>query len=1060
MCGLTTLLALQGAGEPAAADTTVPYLFDGLALYQYGVPSDLVTGAPIGNPETGYVTITNHGTSSFAGTAGFNAVDCSGVNHSSAYPVTLIPGAHVSVSIDSESSNDGGFNGPCFNQTNPVQQNGGQFEIKGTITLGPNSQMVDLSIYDKDIHSGLPSTNPFGVTLDNFILQGGDAYGRDAADSYEVSQTPGVFQLPAASSSPDLIAGVVQVAGTPATGAHVQACKISGGNCVLTPYATSPGGGFAMHVISGTYSVSALLPPSYAIPTPQTVGPVTVPPSVTNVVVNFTQNPLPAGTTFNGYGPGQVPTVFWGSPSTLTMPGCAGGYGVVYVHSTNTTTAQAETLAFPMIESSLGSGTYVANLPALAPLHGNASLEPQIGCPGTSHLLPDGGDPSGGTPILISGSGFSGATAVTFGTAPATTFQVISDNVVSAISPAGVGQVAVTVTTPSGVQTLGNYVYFAISNITTSAGPAAGGTSVTVLGSGFTNVRSVIFGLMSALSFTVLSSTQIQVVAPPGVGTVVVQVLNGFASSAPTSNALFSYQNGPPGTSSITEPTTPDGPMVLADAISGACSQTNLQTWDQTFGGPSGEQLCSVPRNFLDFFGQGQVVSSFLVGGIFVILGLALGVTALPALVVLATVGVFVGAALYTFAGLRFCGTNCPPGSFLGFYIDPSGNVVDTSGNPINGANVTLLSRGPGGFVPADPLSGSINPATNPETTGIDGAFEWEAFAGTYEVQANAPNCHAPGNSAQANVTTSSFIIPPPAVGLLLALECPGSIPPAPTITAVSPNLGPSTGSNRVEIMGTGLAEASAVHFGSASAIAITPISPFAVAAIAPAGTSTQDVTVTTPAGTSAVSTGDQYTYLPILSSPQAPTVSAVLPGAGPIWGGTAVAIRGTNLDGVFAVSFGGVPATALTDVSSTEVDAITPFSLSIGPVDVSVSGLHGTSAINRSDGFLYVDIRGRTSAQSSSTVPPQRGSVNPSAAGSPGPRTPRSVRPRQTGAKTPVAPAADRSDKAASAGASRDQSSKSVAGSTDGPPSGFRDGVNALIRDIVILLSLGTATA
>src|SRR5439155_5300149 len=123
--------------------------------------------------------------------------------------------------------------------------------------------------------------------------------------------------------------------------------------------------------------------------------------------------------------------------------------------------------------------------------------------------------------------------------------------------------------------------------------------------------------------------------------------------------------------------------------------------------------------------------------------------------------------------------------------------------------------------------------------------------------------------------------IPPPAVGLLLSLECPGSTPPTPTVTGLSATLGPGSGGNRVELVGAGLADASAVHFGSASATGVAPISPFAVAAIVPPGSSTVDVTVTTPGGTSAVSPADQYTYLTVPTSPDAPSISSVSPSAG-----------------------------------------------------------------------------------------------------------------------------------------------------------------------------------
>lgn len=57
---------------------------------------------------------------------------------------------------------------------------------------------------------------------------------------------------------------------------------------------------------------------------------------------------------------------------------------------------------------------------------------------------------TGGQQMTITGSGFLGATAVKFGTTPATSFSVTSDRQITAVVPAGVGTKDVTVTTPRG----------------------------------------------------------------------------------------------------------------------------------------------------------------------------------------------------------------------------------------------------------------------------------------------------------------------------------------------------------------------------------------------------------------------------------------------------------------------------------------------------------------------------------------------------------------------------------------------------------------------------------
>ena len=58
--------------------------------------------------------------------------------------------------------------------------------------------------------------------------------------------------------------------------------------------------------------------------------------------------------------------------------------------------------------------------------------------------------PSGGAPVLISGSGFTPATAVYFGAAPARSVIVLSGNYLVASAPPGTGGVTVSVTTAGG----------------------------------------------------------------------------------------------------------------------------------------------------------------------------------------------------------------------------------------------------------------------------------------------------------------------------------------------------------------------------------------------------------------------------------------------------------------------------------------------------------------------------------------------------------------------------------------------------------------------------------
>ena len=88
----------------------------------------------------------------------------------------------------------------------------------------------------------------------------------------------------------------------------------------------------------------------------------------------------------------------------------------------------------------------------------------------------------------------------------------------------------------------------------------------------------------------------------------------------------------------------------------------------------------------------------------------------------------------------------------------------------------------------------------------------------------------------------------------------------APTVTSVSPNNGPSAGGTSVTITGIGFTGETGVLFGSTPATSVTAASTASadsqIIATAPAGSvGIVNITVTTPVGTSAKSSADQFTY-------------------------------------------------------------------------------------------------------------------------------------------------------------------------------------------------------
>ena len=70
--------------------------------------------------------------------------------------------------------------------------------------------------------------------------------------------------------------------------------------------------------------------------------------------------------------------------------------------------------------------------------------------PTVRRVGPSSGPRAGGTTVVVSGSGFTGATGVRFGSTPAASFKFINDGVIDAASPAGLGTRDITVSGPEG----------------------------------------------------------------------------------------------------------------------------------------------------------------------------------------------------------------------------------------------------------------------------------------------------------------------------------------------------------------------------------------------------------------------------------------------------------------------------------------------------------------------------------------------------------------------------------------------------------------------------------
>jgi uncharacterized Tic20 family protein len=120
---------------------------------------------------------------------------------------------------------------------------------------------------------------------------------------------------------------------------------------------------------------------------------------------------------------------------------------------------------------------------------------------GVSKLEPACGPHSGGTKVSVTGNGFTGASAVNFGAIPGTNFKFENDGLVTVNTPPAppkLDEAKVSIVFPgtsSPNREVGTFYYYTIKP---SHGPAAGGTTVKICGSGLKEVCAVQFGATDA----------------------------------------------------------------------------------------------------------------------------------------------------------------------------------------------------------------------------------------------------------------------------------------------------------------------------------------------------------------------------------------------------------------------------------------------------------------------------------------------------------------------------------------------------------------------------------
>ena len=305
---------------------------------------------------------------------------------------------------------------------------------------------------------------------------------------------------------------------------------------------------------------------------------VRTPPNISGVVAISIVNPdgtkaaLPSAFTYDGgvsvtsVSPGASPTV-GGATVRIAGDGFARGATVRFADSLSPSVIYVNSQQLVAVTPSVGIGTgaLVVTNPdgQTAVTQGFAyGPPPNSVAPVIANLQPQNGPGTGGTSLLISGTGFSGGATVYFGTVMSASVTWNSSGSLLVRAPANVsGPVPVRIVNSDGSSaTLANgFTYdgapgLTLGGITPTSVPAAGGALVTVTGNAINPGSWVTFNGVPALWSVVTGTTQILAIVPPGLTTPVTIAVTQIGGVGATVSGALVLTGGASPTPPVTAP--------------------------------------------------------------------------------------------------------------------------------------------------------------------------------------------------------------------------------------------------------------------------------------------------------------------------------------------------------------------------------------------------------------------------------------------------------------------------------------------------------------------------
>ncbi|MGH3188896.1 MAG: IPT/TIG domain-containing protein [Streptosporangiaceae bacterium] len=343
----------------------------------------------------------------------------------------------------------------------------------------------------------------------------------------------------------------------------------------------------------------------------------------------------------------------------------------------------------------------------------------------------------------------------------------------------------------------------ALTGISPASGGTGGGTKVVISGTGLGGATGVRFG-GAAGKILLDSATRITVMSPAGKGTVNIVVTTMGGTSAAATVGRFTYEAAnnqsppPPAHPTVTGISPASGPAAGGTKVTISGSNLSGAT-GVGFGGAAGRIV----------FDSGSQITVTSPAG-----------TAGTVNVTVTTKGGTSGAVHFTYVTPAPAVTGISPASGPA----AGGTKVTISGTNLSGATGVSFG-GTGASISAD--SGTRITATSPAGT-----------AGTVNVTVTT----TAGTSATSSADYFTYTVP------------------APTVTGVRPDGGPTEGGTTVTILGDNLENATSVRFGGVAATIVSD-SDEVITVTSPSGEGTVDITVTTAGGTSATSAADHFIY-------------------------------------------------------------------------------------------------------------------------------------------------------------------------------------------------------